>query len=107
MHFEDSVVCARGGCENTLRFSSIRSMAASRRAIYPAERYLPRMSRTEPVAASARAILPSCTSNEETRYGYRRLHAALERRGQAVNVKRVYRCMRKKGRRCGGAGANG
>jgi hypothetical protein len=30
-----------GGCENTLRFSSIRSTAASRRAIYPAVSYLP------------------------------------------------------------------
>lgn len=28
---------------------------------------------------------------QKPRYGYRRLHAVLKRRGQAVNVKRVYR----------------
>ena len=96
MHFEDCVGCARD-CENTLRSSSIRNTAASRQAIYPAVRYLPRMSRTEPVAASARAILPSCTSKEETGSGYRRLHAAPERRGQAVNVKRVNRLYAEEG----------
>jgi putative transposase len=30
-------------------------------------------------------------ARQKPRYGYRRLHAVLERRGQAVNVKRVYR----------------
>jgi hypothetical protein len=52
-----------------LRFSSIRSTAASRRAIYPAVRYLPRMSRTERIVAFAGAILPPCTSKDETRHG--------------------------------------
>ena len=55
------------------------------------------MSRKEPIAASARAILPSCTSKEETRSGYRRLHAAPERRGQAGNVKRVNRLYAEEG----------
>jgi putative transposase len=30
-------------------------------------------------------------ARQKPRYGYRRLHAVLERRGRAVNVKRVYR----------------
>jgi putative transposase len=30
-------------------------------------------------------------ARQKPRYGYRRLHAVLERRGQAVNVKRIYR----------------
>jgi len=30
-------------------------------------------------------------ARQKPRYGYRRLHAVLERRGEAVNVKRVYR----------------
>jgi putative transposase len=30
-------------------------------------------------------------ARQKPRFGYRRLHAILERRGQAVNVKRVYR----------------
>jgi putative transposase len=30
-------------------------------------------------------------ARQKPRYGYRRLHAVLERRGQAVNIKRVYR----------------
>ena len=30
-------------------------------------------------------------ARQKPRYGYRRLHAVLERRSQAVNVKRVYR----------------
>ena len=30
-------------------------------------------------------------ARQKPRFGYRRLHAILERRGQAVNVKRIYR----------------
>ena len=30
-------------------------------------------------------------ARQKPRYGYRRLHALLERRGHEVNVKRVYR----------------
>ena len=36
-------------------------------------------------------------ARQKPRYGYRRLHAVLERRGQAVNVKRVYRLYAKEG----------
>jgi len=63
------VSAAPGGCENTLRFSSMRNTAGSRRAIYPAVRQLPRISRMEPIAVSARAILPSCTCKEGTHCG--------------------------------------
>ena len=34
---------------------------------------------------------------QKPRYGYRRLHALLERRGHAVNVKRVYRLYAEEG----------
>jgi hypothetical protein len=68
MHLEDCAGCARG-CENTLPSSSIRSTAASRRAIYPAVSYLPRMSRTKQVVASFGAMLPSYRSKEEMRNG--------------------------------------
>ncbi len=44
-------------------------------------------------------------ARQKPRYGYRRLHAVLERRGQAVNVKRVYRLYVEQGQ-CGGAGVN-
>jgi putative transposase len=36
-------------------------------------------------------------ARQKPRYGYRRLHAVLERRGQAVNVKRVYRLYAEEG----------
>jgi putative transposase len=36
-------------------------------------------------------------ARQKPRYGYRRLHAVLERRGQAVNVKRVYRLYTEQG----------
>ena len=36
-------------------------------------------------------------ARQKPRFGYRRLHAVLERRGQAVNVKRVYRLYREEG----------
>lgn len=36
-------------------------------------------------------------ATQKKRYGYRRLHAVLERRGQAVNVKRVYRLYAEEG----------
>lgn len=36
-------------------------------------------------------------ASQRPRYGYRRLHAVLERRGQAVNVKRVYRLYAEEG----------
>ena len=36
-------------------------------------------------------------ARQKPRYGYRRLHALLERRGHAVNVKRVYRLYREEG----------
>ena len=42
-------------------------------------------------------------ARQKPRFGYRRLHAVLERRGQAVNVKRVYRLNAEEGlavRRC-------
>jgi transposase InsO family protein len=91
------VSAASGGCESTLRFSSMRSTTASRRAIYSAVRQLPEWAERNRSLASARAILPTCTSNEETRYGYRRLHAAPERRGQAVNLKRVNRLYAEEG----------
>ncbi|MGA2084140.1 MAG: IS3 family transposase [Terracidiphilus sp.] len=45
-------------------------------------------------------------ARQKPRYGYRRLHAVLERRGQAVNVKRVYVFMPKKAWRCAGADAS-
>ncbi|MFP5236383.1 MAG: IS3 family transposase [Acidobacteriota bacterium] len=31
------------------------------------------------------------SATQKPRYGYRRLHAVLKRRGQAVSMKRVYR----------------
>lgn len=36
-------------------------------------------------------------ARQKPRFGYRRLHAVLERHGQAVNVKRVYRLYREVG----------
>jgi putative transposase len=36
-------------------------------------------------------------ARQKPRYGYRRLHAVLERRGEAVNVKRVYRLYAEQG----------
>jgi len=36
-------------------------------------------------------------ARQKPRYGYRRLHAVLERRGQAVNVKRIYRLYAEEG----------
>lgn len=36
-------------------------------------------------------------ARQKPRYGYRRLHAVLERRGEAVNVKRVYRLYTEEG----------
>lgn len=36
-------------------------------------------------------------ARQKPHYGYRRLHAVLERRGQAVNVKRVYRLYAEEG----------
>ena len=36
-------------------------------------------------------------ARQKPRYGYRRLHAVLERHGQAVNVKRVYRLYTEQG----------
>jgi putative transposase len=36
-------------------------------------------------------------ARQKPRFGYRRLHAILERRGQAVNVKRVYRLYKEEG----------
>ena len=36
-------------------------------------------------------------ARQKPRYGYRRLHAVLERRGQAVNMKRVYRLYAEEG----------
>ena len=36
-------------------------------------------------------------ARQKPRYGYRRLHAVLERRGEAVNVKRVYRLYAEEG----------
>jgi putative transposase len=36
-------------------------------------------------------------ARQKPRYGYRRLHALLERRGHEVNVKRVYRLYAKEG----------
>ena len=36
-------------------------------------------------------------ARQKTRYGYRRLHAVLARRGEAVNVKRVYRLYAEEG----------
>jgi putative transposase len=36
-------------------------------------------------------------ARQKPRYGYRRLHAVLERRGYAVNVKRVYRLYAEQG----------
>ena len=36
-------------------------------------------------------------ARQKPRYGYRRLHAVLERGGQAVNVKRVYRLYAEEG----------
>jgi putative transposase len=36
-------------------------------------------------------------ARQKPRYGYRRLHAVLERRGEAVNVKRVYRLYSEEG----------
>jgi putative transposase len=36
-------------------------------------------------------------AKQKPRYGYRRLHAVLERRGQAVNVKRIYRLYAEEG----------
>jgi len=36
-------------------------------------------------------------ARQKPRFGYRRLHAVLERCGQAVNVKRVYRLYREEG----------
>ena len=36
-------------------------------------------------------------ARQKPRYGYRRLHAVLERRGQAVNVKRVYQLYTEEG----------
>jgi len=36
-------------------------------------------------------------ARQKSRYGYRRLHAILERRGHPVNVKRVYRLYSEEG----------
>jgi putative transposase len=36
-------------------------------------------------------------ARQKARYGYRRLHALLERRGQVVKVKRVYRLYAEEG----------
>ena len=36
-------------------------------------------------------------ARQKPRYGYRRLHALLERRGHEVNVKRVYRLYAEEG----------
>jgi putative transposase len=36
-------------------------------------------------------------ARQKPRYGYRRLHAVLERRGEAVNVKRIYRLYAEQG----------
>ena len=35
-------------------------------------------------------------AQQKARYGYRRLHSLLARKGQEVNVKQVYGCMSKK-----------
>jgi putative transposase len=51
-------------------------------------------------------------ARQKPRYGYRRLHALLSRRGHPVNVKRVYRLyveegltVRRRRRKASGAGA--
>jgi putative transposase len=46
-------------------------------------------------------------ARQKSRYGYRRLHALLERRGHAVNVKRVYRLYAEEGWRSGAGSASG
>ena len=83
IHFEGCAGCIRG-YENTSRVSSLRSTAVSRRAIYPAVRYLPEMSTTEQTIVSAGGILPSCTSKEEARSdgdaGAKELSACMWRR---------------------------
>ena len=38
-------------------------------------------------------------ARQKPRYGYRRLHVLLQRQGQAVNVKRIYRLYREEGLR--------
>jgi putative transposase len=55
-------------------------------------RYEPRPDRN----AELRAELVKL-ARQKPRYGYRRLHAVLERRGQRVNVKRVYRLYAEEG----------
>ena len=48
-----------------------------------------------PQCGAARELVE--LARQKPRYGYRRLHVLLERRGQEVNVKRVYRLYREEG----------
>ena len=45
-------------------------------------------------------------ARQKPRYGYRRLHVLLQRRGHEVNVKRVYRLYLEEGRRFGAGSAS-